>query len=505
MGLRRAGKAGLIALGACLASGCAVGPDYRAPSVARLGAPERFAAPAPPGSAPPSAAELARWWGELGDPLLDRLVTQALAESPTVEAAGARLRQARASLREARAGLFPTLSASGSAGRTELIGKGSSAAIGARTSATSLDLGLDAAYEVDLFGGVRRSVEAARADAAGAEDDLRDTQRSLAAEVALDYIDARSAQERLAIARSNLKSQDETVQIVGWRVEAGLVSSLDLAQARAQREQTAATVPVLETSFTQSANALAVLTGRTPGAILALFTPPRPVPDANRVLGVDVPAQVLARRPDVRAAERTLAAATARIGVQVAQLYPALNLSGSLGGSGSTVGDLTRFATGSLLASITAPIFEGGAIRARIDSARGAADEAFANYRSTVLTALSDVENAMTALANARARVLSLTAAADDSRSALIFANSQYRAGLIDFQTVLDAQRTLLSSQDGLAVARADRAAALVQLYKALGGGWQAAPMPADATPGAPALIERTAALPLSPSASERP
>ncbi|HET8612696.1 MAG TPA: efflux transporter outer membrane subunit [Sphingomonas sp.] len=507
--MKRAGKAGLIALGACLASGCTVGPNYRPPSAARLGAPDRFATPAPPGSTPPGAAELARWWGALGDPLLDRLVTQALAESPTVEAAGARLRQARAALRQARAGLFPTLSASGSAGRTELIGKGSNAAIGAKTSATSLDLGLDAAYEVDLFGGVRRSVEAARADAAGAEDDLRDTQRSLAAEVALDYIDARSAQERLAIARSNLKSQDETVRIVGWRVQAGLVSSLDLAQARAQREQTAATIPVLETSFTQSANALAVLTGRTPGAILILLTPPAPVPDANRVLGVDVPARVLARRPDVRAAERSLAAATARIGVQTAQLYPALNLSGSLGGNGSSVGDLTRFATGSLLASITAPIFEGGAIRARIDSARGAADEAFANYRAAVLTALSDVENAMTALANARARVLALTSATEDSRNALILADSQYRAGLIDFQTVLDAQRTLLASQDGLAVARADRATALVQLYKALGGGWQAAPMPADATPGAPALIERAAdrasPLPPSPSASERP
>jgi len=334
---------------------------------------------------------------------------------------------------------------------------------------------------------------------------LRDTQRTVVAEVALDYVNARSAQERLAIARSNLATEEETLQLVGWRVKAGLVSSLDLAQAKAQREQTAATIPALETSFAQSVNAVAILTGRAPGSVTAWFDPPRPVPVADRALGADIPATMLAQRPDVRAAERTLAAATARIGVAKAQLYPVLQLTGTLAGNGTTVGDISRFATGTLLAAVTAPIFDGGAIRAQIENARGGADLALAQYRSAVLTALSDVENALISLANSRRQVVTLTAAANDSHDALIFAQSQYRAGLIDFQSLLDTQRTLLSSQDSLAQARADRATGLIQLYKALGGGWQAAPTPASAIPGTPAAIEMPdiAAIPspIAPSA----
>ena len=493
---------------ALAASACTVGPSYRAPGAAALGAPERFAATPPDYAAPADADELASWWTRLNDPLLEQLIREALAQGPDVAGAGARLRQARGALRQARAALLPTLDASGSIGRTALLGKGGGAVItapgsgasggstGAGTliattgSTTSYDAGLDAAYEVDLFGGIRRGVEAARGDEAQALEQLRDTQRSVAAEVALDYVTARSAQERLAIARANLRSQDETVQIVGWRVQAGLVSSLDLAQARAQRENTAAIVPQLATGFTQSVSAIAVLVGVAPEAMLARMAEVAPVPVADRVLGADVPLAVLARRPDVRAAERALAAATARIGVAKADLYPALRLSGSLGGNGTSIGDISRFSTGSILAALSAPIFEGGAIRGRIESARGTADAALASYRTAVLTALGDVENAMAALANTRDREVSLSLAFDQSQSALLFAQSQYRAGLVDFQTLLDAERTLLTSQDGLATARADRASALIQLYKALGGGWQAAPMPADAIPMTRAAVE---------------
>ena len=492
---------------ACVAlAGCAVGPDYHAPSAAKLGVPDQYYADIAPGAAAPDPQELATWWAALGDPLLDRLVTMALAANPDIDAAGARLRQARASYRSARSVLYPTLTANGSAGRTAQIGKGSALtvatpglgtgnSVGATSFATSgsynqFDAGLDASYEVDLFGGVRRSIEAARGDYASSAESLRDTQRTVVAEVALDYVDARSAQERLAIARSNLKSEEETLQLVGWRVKAGLVSSPDLAQAKALREQTAATIPALETSFAQSVNAVAILAGRAPGSLTPLFDPPRPVPIADRALGADVPAAMLAQRPDVRAAERTLAAATARIGVAKAQLYPALQLTGTLAGNGTTVGDISRFATGTLLAAVTAPIFDGGKIRAQIEDARGGADLALAQYRSAVLTALSDVENALVALANSRRRVVTLSAAVSDSHDALIFAQSQYRAGLIDFQSLLDTERTFLSAQDSLAQARADRATGLIQLYKALGGGWQAAPMPADALPNVPAAVE---------------
>jgi NodT family efflux transporter outer membrane factor (OMF) lipoprotein len=503
----RGGKAGLGTAGLAVAalafglSGCAVGPNYHAPSAARIGVPDQYYADIAAGAQAPSEQELATWWAALGDPVLDHLVTAALAANPDISAAGARLRQARASYKGARASLFPTLSGNGSIGHTALIGNGASGGLitnpgGGNTSfatfgsSNQFSAGLDAAYEVDLFGGVRRSVEAAKGDYASAAESLRDTQRTIVAEVALDYVDARSAQERLAIARSNLRSQDETVQLVGWRVKAGLVSSLDLAQAQAQREQTAATVPALETSFAQSANALAILTGRAPGAVNDMLEPAKPVPVADRALGADVPAAMLAQRPDVRAAERTLAAATARIGVAKAQLYPALRLSGTLGGNGTSIGDISRFSTGSLIANVTAPIFDGGAIRAQIENARGGADLALAQYQSAVLTALSDVENALVSLANSRRRVVTLADAVDQSHAALVFAQSQYRAGLIDFQTLLDSERTLLSSQDSLAQARADRATALVQLYKALGGGWQAAPMPTSALPYTPAAIE---------------
>ena len=486
---------------ALVLSACTVGPNYRPPSATRMGVPDQFATDIAPGAEAPSQHELATWWAALGDPLLGTLVEQALAANPDIEAAGARLRQARAQYKQARASLFPTLDANGSGGRTALLGKGSSLFIASPggTGGTSFatqgsynqfDAGLDAAYEVDLFGGVRRSVEASKGDYANAAESLRDTQRTIVAEVALDYVDARSAQERLAIARSNLKSQDETVQLVGWRVKAGLVSSLDLAQAKALQEQTAATIPSLETSLAQSLNALAILTGQAPGAVTAAFDPPRPVPVADRALGAEVPVEMLAQRPDVRAAERALAAATARIGIAKAQLYPALRLSGTLGGNGTSIGDIGTFLTGTLLASVAAPIFHGGAIRAQIENARGGADLALADYHKAVLTALSDVENALVSLANSRRRVVTLGAAVDDSRNALIFAQSQYRAGLIDFQTVLDTQRTLLSSQDSLAQARADRATALIQLYKALGGGWQEAPLPGTAMPNVPAQIE---------------
>ena len=519
-GAGRRGAAGIAAVALSLMlSGCAVGPDYRAPSATKLGVPDRFSTTIPAGAVAPGEQELATWWASLGDPVLDHLVTQALAANPDISAAGARLRQARASYKGARASLFPSITGNSSVGHTSLLGKGSAGLItnpgGGTTSfatggnSDQFNAGVDAAYEVDLFGGVRRSVEAAKGDYASAAEQLRDTQRSIVAEVALNYVDARSAQERLAIARSNLKSQDETVQLVGWRVKAGLVSSLDLAQARAQQEQTAATIPSLETSFAQSLNALAILTGQAPGTINAAFEPPRPVPVADRALGADVPVAVLQQRPDVRAAERSLAAATAQIGVAKAQLYPTLRLSGSLGGNGTAIGDIGTFLTGTLLASVSAPIFHGGAIRAQIENARGGADLALANYHKAVLTALSDVENALVSLANSRRRVVTLGAAVDDSRNALLFAQSQYRAGLVDFQTLLDSERTLLSSQDSLAQARADRATALVQLYKALGGGWQAAPLPGTAMPGVRAQIEipdiAETPSPISPAQTQPP
>lgn len=481
-------RAAPLALAAALA-GCAVGPNYVAPPSAALAVPDRFVA-APPAAA--SEADLATWWRSFGDPVLSDLVVRALAANPNVAVAGGRLRQARAALTTARASLFPTLDASGQGSRSETL-RGGGTIIDSTTGAvfnrsaggqTSFSAGLDAAYEVDIFGGIRRGVEAARADTGAALAELHAAQLSVASDTALYYVAARNAQARLAIARSNLAYQDETVEIVGWRVQAGLVSSLDLEQAKTLRAQTAASIPALDTNYVSAVNRIAILLGEAPGSVTALIDPVKPIPLAPDFVATGLPAELLGRRPDLVSSERALAGATARIGVAEAQLYPALRLSGSLTASGASIGGLTDSVIGTLAGAISAPIFEGGALRAQVENARGGTDVALGNYRAAVLTALEDVENALTSNVDARAREEQLVLAEEASRNATLYARSQYRAGLIDFQQLLQSEQSLLSSQDGRATARADRATAGVQLYRALGGGWQTAPDPAPVTRG---------------------
>lgn len=489
---------------AALLSGCAVGPDYKPLSQAELKVPAGFTAPPP---ATVGEADVSRWWQAFGDPLLTQLVERGLAANLDVAQAGARLRQARAQLRVARADLFPTVNASGSVNRS--IGRSSNTSTiitngtgttgidptgtGAGTGATTATVistggdttiyraGFDAAYEVDLFGGIRRSVESARATADSSEATLHNTQLTIASEIALNYVQARLAQAQLAVARATLAAQDETLQIVDWRVQAGLVSSLDREQARTLRAQTAATIPQLETSYVAAVNRLAVLLGEAPGAVTALVDPVRPVPIAPVAIAEAIPAAVIARRPDVAAAERTAAADTAAIGVAEAQLYPALRLSGTLGGSGTAIGDVVSTAVGSLLGSLTAPIFQGGRLRAQVDSSRAAAAASLAAYRQTVLVALEEVENALTSVRAAEQREREQAIANEASNNAAIYARLQYRSGLIDFQSLLDTERSLLNANNSRTSALADRATATVQLYKALGGGWETAPMPATA------------------------
>ncbi|HEX8447081.1 MAG TPA: efflux transporter outer membrane subunit [Sphingomonas sp.] len=464
--------------------GCAVGPNYRTASPAALGVPDRFKSEAK--ATPTAPVDLARWWTGFNDPVLTGLVERSLAQNLDIDAAGARLRQARASIASARSAQLPTLNGSGSIGRSignsgrSIFDPTTGTTISTGGDTTVYRAGFDAAYEVDVFGGIRRSVEAARADTGAALANLQSAQQTVVSEVGLNYVSARLAQNRLRIARDNLRTQDETVEIVGWRVQAGLVSSLDLEQARQLRAQTAATIPTLENNYATAANRIAVLLGEAPGAVDALLTPERIIPLAPPA--TDIPAAVIQRRPDVASAERSLAAETARIGVQEAELYPALRLTGSFAGSDTNLSDVVSGALGNLLASVSAPIFQGGRLRAAVEGQRASTDAALANYRQTVLTALEDVENALTALDTSERREREIVIAETAARNAAIYARSQYRAGLIDFQTVLDSERTLLSSQDSRATARADRATATVQLYKALGGGWQSAPLPASAT-----------------------
>lgn len=476
-----------------------MGPDYRPLTATDLKVPDQFAAARP--AAAMEEADVARWWRRFGDPVLTDLVERGLAANLDVAQARGRLATARAQLRASRADLFPTIDATGSVtrsvgqgGASTIITNGTGTGGGANTAVvfdrgdrTIYRAGFDAAYEVDVFGGIRRTIEAARAAAQSSEATLHDTQLTIASEIALNYVDARLAQTQLAIATATLTAQDETVEIVGWRVQAGLVSALDQEQARQLRAQTAASIPTLRTSYVAAVNRLAVLLGEAPGAVTPAIDAARPVPLAPVAIAAAIPADVIRRRPDVAAAERTAAAETARVGVAQAALYPALRLSGTIGGSGTAVSDVVSTAIGSLLGSLSAPLFQGGRLRAQVAAQRGTAEAALAAYRQTVLVALEETENALTALANAETRERSQIEADEAARAAILYARSQYRAGLIDFQTLLDSERTLLTADTNRAQARADRATATVQLYKALGGGWEAADAPAAAAAAAPA------------------
>ena len=420
----------------------------------------------PSASAGTSASDITGWWTGFQDAQLTALVDQALRANTSVKSAQAALRQARALADVQQAGLGPSLSASGSAQRSR---SGTSAA------GNSFSAGFDASWEPDIFGGNRAAVDATEADAQASAASLANTQVSLAAEVASAYINLRGLQNRLAIARTNLDTQSETLQITRWRAQAGLASALDVEQAVSAMEQTRAQVPALQTSVTQALNALAVLTGQAPGQWGDALAAAAPVPSAPRGLALAFPADTLRQRPDVVAAERRVAAALARVAVADAARYPSFRLSGSLGLSALTLGSLTDSAAlvRSLLASVSAPLFDGGATQAQVRAQQAAMAQTLASYESTILTALQDVEDALVAIQGDTERLERLQTAADAAAQAEVLARQRYTSGLIDFSTVLTTQRTLLSVQDSVASAQASLSASHVRLYKALGGGWK--------------------------------
>jgi multidrug efflux system outer membrane protein len=451
-----------------LMSGCATsGPDYHAPTAAQLKVPDAYFGAAPS----PSAEELATWWRQLGDPQLDSIVDRALAGNLDLVVAATRLRQAREAAVQARAARVPTIGAS--AGVRQDIDPGGS-------SDTSFSGGADAAWEADLFGGISRSIEAARAEEQGAAFDLGAVRVAMLGEVVTNYIQARLAQQQLAIARDTLAIADENLEIAGWRLRAGLVSSLDVEQARGARAQTAASIPNLERSFAAAAYRLSVLTGQPPAGLMAELEQIKPIPIPPDQVAVGIPADTLRQRPDVRSAERTLAGQTARIGVAAAQLKPALRLTGNIGASALSIGGLVDAIAGSLFAGLTQTLFDGGRLRSQVRAQRAAAEGALATYRQTVLTALEDVENGLVALKAAKERRVQFAVALQAASNQAILARSEYRAGLTDFQTLLEAERALLSARDGQIASQADQALAIVQLYRALGGGWEPLATPSN-------------------------
>ena len=456
-----------VALGGC----AAVGPDYSEP---QLAVPAGWSAGT--GTDAMDAALLARWWHGFGDPVLDRLVADALAANLDLAQARARLREARARRGVAGAALAPSVDASLSGSRSRSSGQSGSGSTRELYSA-----GFDASWELDVFGGVRRSVEAAQADLEASVESLSDTRVSLAAEVALNYIDLRTAEQRLAIAEESIAYRGENHQIIRWRQQAGLVSELDLAQATTDLESTRAVLPPLRTAVTEAKNRLAVLLGRNPGELESLVHADRPIPLAAAEIVAAIPADTLRQRPDVRVAERRLAAQTARLGEAEAARYPSFRLSGSLGLEALELDALAdRDAnTHSLFGGITAPVFNAGRIAANIEIQDALVEQARLAYRAAVLAALEEVENALTAVANTDARRAKLAEAAAAARTTLAIAEYRYASGLADFLSVLDAQRTQLSLDEQLAGSTGELARAQIRLYKALGGGWSTEPLPA--------------------------
>ncbi len=471
----------LLATAAALA-GCTVGPDHRIRTAEELGVPVGFSVPAAQ-----TREDLTQWWTRFDDPLLQRLVASAADTNLDVAQAVARLRQARESLVQSRAQLLPTVNASGGYTRSQnLIGGTSTVVLPdgtvtdiSRGNSSSFSAGASVAYQLGLFGEVRRSVEASRADYEASGYNYAALVISTQAEIARNYVLARAAQAQLGNALASLALQDDNLEIAGFRVQAGLVSSLDAEQARSQRAQTAASIPSIEASYNSAVSRLGVLTGQAPGALKAEMEAVRPIPKGPAQVGAGIPADVLRQRPDVLAAERGLAAATARIGVARAQLYPALRMTGNLATNAGSLGGLFDTVVGTLFGGVSQLIFDGGATRAQIRSNEAAAEGAFAAYKGTVLAALEDVEIALVALDTARARQRAFTVALDAANTTALLARLQYRSGLTDFITLNQAEASLLGARNGLVQAQSDEAAALVQLFLALGGGWDSsAPAP---------------------------
>lgn len=465
-----------IALASLSLAGCVtVGPDYEPPELPVPAAWTGLHPDSPLATTAGDAGDLSEWWQRLEDPMLTQLVDEALRANPDLRSAQARLREARARRTVVASDLYPSVGASATGNRSR-----SSELTGSGTTRELYAAGFDASWEIDVFGGTRRNVEAADADIEAAAASLAATQVTLAAEAASNYVEVRAQQALIRIARDNLESQTETLQLTQWREQAGLASVQDVEQARTNRERTRAAIPSLETALAEAEHRLDVLLGLPPGTLrerLEQSTSAIALPEG---IAVGIPADTLRQRPDLRAAERRLAGETARVGVAEAARYPSFNLSGSIGVEALTIGalDASGATASSLFGGITAPIFEAGRLRSQVEIQDALREQAEVGCEQTFLAALQDVENALVAVARNREREAALTTAVESARVASDLARSRYSAGLIDFESVLETDRTRLAVEESLERTRADGVLAIVQLYKSLGGGWSPASVP---------------------------
>ena len=475
----------MVIVAACLAllAGCAVGPDYQPPK-ANVSA--QWTSPLAGGETN-GPADLAAWWKNFNDTNLDSLMTMAVQSNLTLRIAEAHVREARAERDVINGSLWPSVGSSGSYSRNR-YGANSFpplAGFGVPLDYNLYNAGFDAAWELDIFGGTRRAVEAASAEIGAAEYGRRDVLVSLLAEVARNYIGARGYQQRLAITRQNIQVQQEVLDLTTNRFANGLGSDLDVQQATALLTATKSQVPSLETGYDQSVHHLAVLLGRPPGALMDEMSAEKPIPLTPPEVPVGLPSDLLQRRPDVQRSESELAAATARIGVARADLFPKFSLTGIAGLESVSANNWFDYASRYWSAGPTVQweLFEAGSIRANVRVQNARQEQALDSCQQTMLVALEDVENALTAYAREQTRRESLSQSAQADERALELSTRLYQSGLADFLGVLDAERSLYVAQDALVQSDQTVSLDLVQLYKALGGGWQneAGPAPSMA------------------------
>jgi NodT family efflux transporter outer membrane factor (OMF) lipoprotein len=466
----------LAVLSSLVLEGCAVGPNYKRPQVAVPNqwtvAPARGTSTKPPGTD--------EWWSSFQDPELNALIGRAADRNLDLKLALERVQETRAARGIVQSSFYPSVQGSASASRFReraFVGTGSATAPSVSSvpvEANSFQGGFDASWELDVFGAIRRGVQAATADVAAAEENRRDVRVILLGDVGRVYAQLRGFQRRLEIANKNIKTQQDTLDLTTARAKAGLATELDVSRAAAQLESTRAVVPTLLSGIDVSIHRLSVLLGEEPGALRSELEKTRPIPSAGPDIQVGLPSDLLKRRPDIRRAEAQLAAATARIGEAKADLFPHFVLTGTAGRQATQLHDLT-LGVGNFFSAgpgISLPLFTGGRIRSNIAVQSSRQRAALISYQSAILNSLEEVQNALVNYSQEQERRDRLNQAVQQSQLAVDLATEQYRAGLVDFLSVLEAQRELYANEDQLVQSQTSVATNLVALYRALGGGW---------------------------------
>ena len=474
----------VFALTAAL-SGCAVGPNYHRPTTPVAGEfPTTAGAPTTAQAAPAAGAIYSHaptqteFWKQFDDPVLNGMVSDSLAANYALRIALGRLVQARALRNESLFDLAPTVTASAGYQRQRVPAVEDP--FGGPYTSKLYDAGFDATWELDFFGGVRRGIQARNAELEGELANLHDAQVSVIAEVARNYFELRGEQTELAVARDNVANQRNVLALAQAERAAGSGTDLDVARAQSQLSTTLSSIGPLEASISRSIHRLSVLTGREPDALTGILSAPHDLPPLPSLVPVGTPEALLRRRPDIRAAERNLAASTALVGVAVSNLFPKVTFTGSFGYAAAEPAGLGSSASRSTLIGpgITWAAFDLGRVRAQIAGARAGAVIALDEYQQSVLNALEETEDALVTHARDRDQLLNAQQAARASATAAKLAEIRYKGGMVDFLSVLDAERTQLQAEDALARSRTETAISLIAVYKALGGGWESAPLP---------------------------